>query len=69
MEGKKYPHERRGGARPNSGPQKGATYEGVLRRKAHAFYTTDDEFEKISENAKKAGKNLSDFVRDRALID
>ena len=67
----KYPHERRGGVRPNSGRQPGTTYvkRNAKNRKSHEIRTTEEEFLKISESAKRVGKSLSDFIRDRALMD
>ncbi|MCL2158360.1 MAG: hypothetical protein FWH48_03020 [Oscillospiraceae bacterium] len=59
----------RGGARPNAGRKPGGKNKTVAARKNRTYYANDTEFAKICENAGKTGKSLSDFVRDRALMD
>jgi hypothetical protein len=54
-----------GGARPGAGRK---PFSPGGRRKARAFVANDPEWERIQENAKKAGyPNVSEYIRAKTL--
>ena len=54
-----------GGARPGAGRAK--KIENKL--KSRTIRVSDDDWKKINENAARANKSVSQFIRDRSLIE
>jgi hypothetical protein len=52
-----------------TGRPKGTEYKAEYKRKNRTFKVNDVEWEKINENAKRAGKPTGKFIRERALMD
>ena len=59
-----------GSPRPTAGRKAGGKNKTTANRTRRCAYAaSEEEFAKITENAKRASKSLQNFVRDRALMD